>query len=74
MAHAMRVVRKDGRFQLLLTVHDELVTAIEILKVEALGGDKEAYKLLESLMCVLAPWAAGFPIAAEGATMDRYRK
>ena len=74
MAHAMRVVKKDGRFQILLTVHDELVTAINTVKVMALGGDKEAYKLLEQLMCVLAPWAKGFPIAAEGATMDRYRK
>ena len=74
MAHAMRVVKKDGRFELLLTVHDELVTAMKIARIMALGGDKEASRLLEELMCVLAPWAQGFPIAAEGATMLRYRK
>ena len=74
MAHAMRVVKRDGRFELLLTVHDELVTALEIVRIAAMGGDKAASDLLCALMCELPEWARGFPIAAEGDTMLRYRK
>ena len=74
MAHAMRVVKRHGQFELLLTVHDELVTALEIAKVNALGGWKQAADLLCDLMCRLPTWGKGFPIAAEGAAMLRYRK
>jgi DNA polymerase len=74
MAHAMRVVKRHGQFELLLTVHDELVTALEIVRVEALGGSKAAAQLLCDLMCHLPNWGRGFPIAAEGAAMLRYRK
>lgn len=74
MAHAMRVVKKQGWFQLLLTVHDELVTDLPNWRISEMGGDKAAYELLCQLMCAKAKWAEGFPIAAEGATMLRYRK
>lgn len=74
MAHAMRVVKKDGRFRLLLTVHDELLTSLRKAAVAAMGGDKAASDILCELMCRLPAWGAGFPLAAEGWCGQRYHK
>ena len=66
MAEAMRVVRKDGRFQILLTVHDELVTQTDL--------EGQSHKILEGLMMQMPKWADGFPLAVEGQTLNRYQK
>lgn len=67
MGYAMHVVRHDGRFRILLTVHDELVTQTHINR-------PNAAPILEELMCRLPAWADGFPITAEGWAGERYRK
>lgn len=74
MAEAMRTVKRDGRFRLLLTVHDELLTGLQKTAVAALGGNRAAADVLCELMCRLPAWGAGFPLAAEGWTGNRYRK
>lgn len=71
MAHAMLVVERANKrgetdFEILLTVHDELVT-------QSPKG-RHTYKELEKYMSILPKWAKGFPIAAEGWTGPRYKK
>lgn len=66
MAEAMLRIEATGHWQIILTVHDELVA--ERVK------DQESYAEFERLMCVLPEWAKRFPIKAEGWTGERYRK
>lgn len=55
---------EDAGFDLVLTVHDELVA-------ETTSGTGEE---LAAIMAANPPWADGLPLAAEGETMTRYRK
>lgn len=66
MAHAIYTCYKEGKYRPLMTVHDELVAQIK----KGEGNVAE----FEAMMCKLPPWAAGFPITAEGWIGDRYRK
>lgn len=65
MADALLRVAADGRFQPILTVHDE------ILAEGPTDGNSEDFV---SLLAQTPRWAAGCPIAAEGWKGDRYRK
>ena len=54
-------------FDILLTVHDELITEVPT----SLGLND---RVLSALMAEVPPWAEGLPLAAAGFTADRYRK
>lgn len=66
MAEAMLRVDKSGIYEIVLTVHDELLT--EVFK--GCGSVEE----LTRIMTILPKWAVGFPLAAEGWRGERYRK
>ncbi|QHJ75237.1 DNA polymerase I [Brevundimonas phage vB_BsubS-Delta] len=66
MGYAMWSVYKHTKYQILLTVHDELVAQCPIGQ-----GDVKEF---EDIMCILPKWANGFPITAEGWKGLRYRK
>ena len=66
MGYAMYTVYNHRKYQILLTVHDELVCQCPIGQ-----GDVKEF---EDIMCILPPWAKGFPITAEGWRGSRYRK
>lgn len=66
MAHAMVVVEDHPTYELVLTVHDEIVT--EVNKGE---GDVAEF---EELIAQVPAWAEGFPMDAEGWRGHRYRK
>lgn len=63
---AMPKVEAAG-YPIVLSVHDELVT-------ETPDTDDYTTEELERLMCDLPHWAKGFPLAAAGDIMTRYRK
>lgn len=56
----------DCPFDVVMTVHDELVTECD--------EDKGSVEELCALMCKLDDWAFGFPLKAEGWRGKRYRK
>lgn len=66
LAWSMPGVEAAG-YEIVLSVHDELITEVP---------DTDDYTTAElcSLMCDLPVWAKGFPLAAEGDIMYRYRK
>lgn len=68
MAYAMVIVEDDPRYELVLTVHDEIVTEID----EDMGPD--AVEEFEELIVQRPVWADGFPMSAEGWRGKRYRK
>ncbi len=53
-------------YEIVFHNYDEVMTEQD----EAFGSVEE----IERLMCITAPWAAGFPVAAEGWRAHRYRK
>lgn len=65
LTDAMFRVEAAG-YPIVSTVYDEIVTEQD----EAFGSVEE----VERLMCITSPWAAGFPVAAEGWRAKRYRK
>jgi len=71
MANGMLNAEAAG-FRVVLTVHDELVTELDV--ENKIWDDKGAVEALAKEMCSLPQWAAGCPIAAEGWTGKRYRK
>lgn len=66
MAEAMIRVDAHPTYDIIMTVHDELVTEADIGR----GNHKE----LEKLMEVVPIWADGFPVSAEGWVGGRYKK
>ncbi len=66
LAWSMPVVEAAG-YPIILSVHDELIT-------ETPDDDRYNVAELEEAMCHLPSWARGFPLAAEGECMYRYRK
>ncbi|WWD13658.1 DNA polymerase [Escherichia phage McMelon] len=66
LAWSMPGVEAAG-YEIVLSVHDELITEVP---------DTDDYTTDElcALMCDLPIWAKGFPLAAEGDIMYRYRK
>lgn len=66
LAWSMPGVEAAG-YEIVLSVHDELITEVP---------DTDDYTVEElcALMCDLPIWAKGFPLAAEGDIMYRYRK
>ncbi|MEO0624106.1 MAG: DNA polymerase I [Pseudomonadota bacterium] len=63
LMHAMPVA-EDWGYEIVLSVHDELIA-------ETSDGDGED---LAGVMAENPPWATGLPLAAGGFTTDRYRK
>lgn len=66
LAWSMPGVEAAG-YEIVLSVHDELITEVP-------DTDDYTTEELCSLMCDLPIWAEGFPLAAEGDIMYRYRK
>ena len=66
LAWSMPGVEAAG-YEIVLSVHDELVTEVP-------DTDDFTTEELCALMCDLPIWAKGFPLAAEGDCMYRYRK
>lgn len=66
MAEAMVRVESHPDYNLILSVHDELLSECD----DGAGSTEE----LEEMMSVLPDWATGFPLAAEGWSGYRYRK
>lgn len=66
LAWSMPGVEAAG-YQIVLSVHDELITEVP-------DTDDYTTEELCALMCDLPLWAKGFPLAAEGDIMYRYRK
>lgn len=66
LAWSMPGVEAAG-YEIVLSVHDELITEVP-------DTDDYTAEELCALMCDLPIWAKGFPLAAEGDCMYRYRK
>lgn len=66
MAHGM-VLAEDVGFEILLTVHDELIT-------EAPDTEDFTVQGLAGCMATVPDWAEGLPLAAAGYEAYRYRK
>lgn len=66
LAWSMPGVESAG-YEIVLSVHDELITEVP-------DTDDYTTEELCALMCDLPIWAKGFPLAAEGDCMYRYRK
>lgn len=66
LAWSMPGVEAAG-YEIVLSVHDELITEVP-------DTDDYTTEELCALMCDLPIWAKGFPLAAEGDIMMRYRK
>lgn len=66
LAWTMPGVEAAG-YEIVLSVHDELITEVP-------DTDDYTTEELCALMCDLPVWAKGFPLAAEGDCMYRYRK
>jgi DNA polymerase bacteriophage-type len=66
MAAAMLRAEESGKYQVVLSVHDELVA-------EAPKGTGSVSDF-EHMMAACPPWAADCPVSAEGYSTSRYRK
>lgn len=66
LAYALVTVENAG-WPIILHVHDEIVTEVP-------NAPEYTVAELERMMCDLPAWAAGFPLAAEGAELMRYAK
>lgn len=66
LANALVTVESAG-WPIILHVHDEIVTEVP-------NTPEYTVSELERMMCDLPAWAAGFPLAAEGAELMRYAK
>lgn len=66
LANALVTV-EDAGWPIILHIHDECVCEVP-------NTEEYTAKMLEDMMCILPSWAAGFPLAAEGAELKRYAK
>lgn len=66
MAANMQTIEDDG-YEIILSVHDELLT-------ETPDTDDFNHEELSALLSTVPPWAAGIPLAAAGFETYRYRK
>ncbi|EJN6148025.1 DNA polymerase [Salmonella enterica] len=66
LAYALVNVDAAG-WPIILHVHDEVVCEVP-------NEPEYSVAKLEAMMCTLPSWAAGFPLAAEGAELMRYAK
>lgn len=66
MADAMLRCHKEGLYDVILSVHDELIAECDM--------DKGDVKDFEATMAYTPDWAEGCPVKAEGWTGLRYRK
>lgn len=66
LANALVTIENAG-WPIILHVHDEIVTEVP-------NTPEYTVAELERMMCALPAWAAGFPLAAEGAELMRYAK
>lgn len=74
MANGMLKVEAAG-YNVVLTVHDELVAEIETEFIaDCNGKDSEVLERFIDLMCDVPSWAMGCPVTAEGWIGSRYRK
>jgi DNA polymerase len=64
MADAMQRIEHTGIYEVVLTVHDEIIAE----------SDTGEIKQFEALMAECPEWAAGCPVAVEGWTGPRYKK
>lgn len=64
MAEAMLRIERTGIYQVVLTVHDEIIA-------ESTAGE---IKQFEALMAECPAWAKGCPVAVEGWSGGRYKK
>jgi DNA polymerase len=64
MAAAMLRIEQTGIYQVILTVHDEIIA-------ESTAGD---IKQFERLMATCPDWADGAPVEVEGWSGPRYKK
>lgn len=65
---AVALVNVDAAgWDIILSVHDEIVCEVP-------NEPEYTVSKLEEMMCALPSWAAGFPLAAEGAELMRYAK
>lgn len=69
MAHAKRTIALQPIYDLLVSVHDEILA-----EVEESFDDKAGVKEFELVMGELGPEYDGCPIVAEGKRLKRYRK
>jgi DNA polymerase len=69
MADAMLRFHRSGVYDVILSVHDELIAECD----ESMGT-KEHVKVFEGLMAETEEWADGLPVKAEGWTGPRYKK
>jgi DNA polymerase bacteriophage-type len=67
LRHALRRLDAEG-FEIVLHVHDEIV-----LETDAAAAEDAAAALVK-IMCTPPAWAAGLPLNAEVAVMQRYGK
>jgi DNA polymerase len=67
LAVALVRVDKEPGWDIILHIHDEIVTEVP-------NEPEYSVAKLEEMMCTLPSWAAGFPLAAEGAELMRYAK
>lgn len=66
MAEAMVAADESGIYDVILSVHDELIAEVD--------EEKGSVEEFEELMARTPPWAAGCPVKAEGWRGKRYRK
>ena len=66
LAHNMLPI-EDAGYELLLTVHDEVIT-------ETPDTPEYTSEYLSEMLAATPPWAIGFPLAAAGHEMYRYAK
>jgi DNA polymerase len=66
MADAMLRCHREGLYQVILSVHDELIAECDI--------DRGSVKDFEAAMAHTEEWAKGCPVKAEGWTGYRYKK